>query len=68
MTLLNKEKMMKGFEKTVDTINDTADRAGRYAKEKEWDKKIDHAAKVVEDSIREIGRGLKETFSSDSQK
>ncbi len=68
MTLLNKEKMMKGFEKTVDTINNTADKAGAYAKEKEWDKKINHAAKVVGDSIQEIGRGLKESFSGDKKK
>lgn len=47
MPLLNKEKMMDGFGKAVDAVNNAADKAGKYAKEKELDKKIDHAAEVV---------------------
>ena len=35
MPLLNKEKMMDGFGKAVDAVNNAADKAGRYAKEKE---------------------------------
>lgn len=38
---------MDGFGKAVDAVNNAADKAGRYAKEKELDKKIDHAAEVV---------------------
>ena len=40
MPLLNKEKMMDGFGKAVDAVNNAADKAGKYAKEKELDKKI----------------------------
>ncbi len=39
--------MMDGFGKAVDAVNNAADKAGKYAKEKELDKKIDHAAEVV---------------------
>ena len=38
MPLLNKEKMMDGFGKAVDAVNNAADKAGKYAKEKELDK------------------------------
>ena len=34
MPLLNKEKMMDGFGKAVDAVNNSADKAGKYAKEK----------------------------------
>ena len=47
MPLLNKDKMMAGFGKAVDVVNDTADKAGRYAKEKEWDKKMDAAGDAL---------------------
>ena len=40
MPLLNKEKMMDGFGKAVDAVNNAADKAGRYAKEKNWTRKL----------------------------
>ena len=52
MPLLNKEKMMDGFGKAVDAVNNAADKAGKYAKEKELDKKIDHAAEVVKKLVK----------------
>ncbi len=62
MPLLNKEKMMGGFEKAVDAVNNTADKAARYAKENEWDKKIDNMAHSLEKGVEDIGRSFKETF------
>jgi len=63
MPLLNKEKMMDGFGKAVDAVNNAADKAGRYAKEKELDKKIDHAAEVV----TKVGKEIKSVFSSEKK-
>ena len=62
MPLLNKEKMMDGFGKAVDAVNNAADKAGRYAKEKELDKKIDHAAEVV--TIKKMLRIGRENFQA----
>lgn len=64
MPLLNKDKMMNGFEKAVDAVNDAADKAGRYAKEKELDKKIDNMAHSLEQGVKDIGHSFKETFSN----
>lgn len=64
MSLLNKEKMMSGFGKAVDAVNHAADKAGKFAKEKELDKKLDHAADVVEREAKKIGRNIKDTFSN----
>ena len=47
MPLLNKEKMLNGFGKAVDAVNNAADKAGRYAKEKELDKKINSAFSTI---------------------
>ncbi|MCH5252847.1 MAG: hypothetical protein J1F22_07720 [Lachnospiraceae bacterium] len=63
MPLLNKDKMMNGFEKVVDGVNNAADKAGRYAKEKELDKKIDQMAHSLEEGVKDIGKSFKETFS-----
>lgn len=63
MPLLNKEKMVNGFGKAVDALNNTADKAACYAKEKEWDKKIEGAADSLAKGAKEIGRNLKETFT-----
>ncbi len=63
MPLLNKEKMMNGFGKAVDAVNDTADKAALYAKEKEWDKKIIRAADSFEKGVKDIGKNLKEAFT-----
>lgn len=63
MALLNKEKMMNGFGKAVDAVNDTADKAGKYAKEHEWDKKAQHAVDVVKREAKNVGESLKEAFS-----
>ena len=65
MPLLNKEKMMDGFGKAVDAVNNAADKAGRYAKEKELDKKIDHAAEVVTKEAKKVGKEIKSVFSSE---
>ena len=63
MPLLNKEKMMQGFGKAVDAVNNVADKAGRYAKEKELDKKLDHASEVVDREVKKVGKSIKEIFS-----
>lgn len=63
MPLLNKEKMMQGFGKAVDAVNNAADKAGRYAKEKELDKKLDHASEVVDREVKKVGKNIKEIFS-----
>ncbi len=65
MSLLNKEKMMNGFGKAVDAVNNAADKAGRYAKEKELDKKLDHATEVVSREAKKVGKGIKGAFSDD---
>ena len=62
MPLLNKDKMMDGFGKAVDVVNDTADKAGRYAKEKEWDKKIDAAEKAVTNGFEKFCSEVKRVF------
>ena len=67
MPLLNKEKMMDGFGKAVDAVNNAADKAGRYAKEKELDKKIDHAAEVVTKEAKKVGKEIKSVFSSENK-
>ena len=66
MPLLNKEKMMDGFGKAVDAVNNAADKAGKYAKEKELDKKIDHAAEVVTKEAKKVGKEIKSVFSTPS--
>jgi cytochrome oxidase Cu insertion factor (SCO1/SenC/PrrC family) len=63
MPFLNKDKLMNGIGKAVDVVNDTADKAARYAKEKEWDKKIDNAAHSLEKGVEDIGKSFKDTFS-----
>ena len=63
MPLLNKEKMMQGFGKAVDAVNNAADKAGRYAKEKELDKKLDYASEVVDREVKKVGKSIKEIFS-----
>lgn len=67
MPLLNKDKMMQGFGKAVDAVNNAADKAGRYAKEKELDKKLDHAADVVSREAPKIGKSIKDVFTSDTK-
>lgn len=68
MPLLNKEKMMKGFGKAVDAVNNAADKAGRYAKEKELDKKLDHATEVVSREAKKVGKSIKDVFSDDKNR
>lgn len=63
MPLLNKEKVLSGVEKAVDGVNNTADKAARYAKEKELDKKIDNMADSLEKGIKDIGKSFKDLFS-----
>lgn len=63
MPLLNKDKMMSGFEKAVDAVNNAADKAGRYAKEKELDKKIDSMGRSLGEGVKDIGQSFKETFT-----
>ena len=67
MPLLNKDKMMQGFGKAVDAVNNAADKAGRYAKEKELDKKLDHAADVVSREAKKVGKSIKDVFTSDTK-
>ena len=67
MPLLNKEKMMDGFGKAVDAVNNAADKAGRYAKEKELDKKIDHATEVVTKEAKKVGKEIKSVFSRENK-
>ncbi len=63
MALLNKEKWMQGFGKAVDVVNDTADKTGRYIKEKEWDKRAVEVISSVENGVEEIGKEIKSAFS-----
>ena len=62
MSLLNKDKLMNGFGKVVDAVNNAADKAGRYAKEKELDKKIDNMAHSLEEGVKDIGKSFQDTF------
>lgn len=64
MPLFNKEKMLKGFGKAVDGVNGAADKAARYAKEKEVDKKIDNATEKVCDFFSDVGHSFKDTFGN----
>lgn len=68
MPLLNKEKMMNGFGKAVDAINRTADRADQYAREKELDKKVKHAADAVDRGIRKAEKNVRDYFSEKKNK
>lgn len=63
MPLLNKEKMMKGFGKAVDAVNNAADKTAQYAREKELDKKLDHATKVVAREAKKVGKSIKDVFN-----
>lgn len=47
MPLLNREKVLNGVGKAVDAVNHAADKTGEFVKEKEIDKKVEHAAEVV---------------------
>ncbi len=62
MPLLNKDKMMSGFGKAVDAVNGAADKAGKYAKEKELDKKLDHVTDTVSKEAKKVGKNIKEVF------
>lgn len=68
MPLLNKDKMMGGFEKTVDAVNHAADQVGKYAREKQWDKKLDHATEVINREAKKVGQGIKDVFSDSKKK
>lgn len=68
MPLLNKEKMMSGFGKAVDAVNRTADRADQFAREKELDKKVKHAADAVDRGIRKVEKNVKDYFSDKKSK
>lgn len=63
MPLLNKEKMLNGFGKAVDAVNLAADKAEEFAREKELDKKLNHAAEVVSREAKKVGRNIRDTFS-----
>ena len=67
MPLLNKEKMMVGFVKAVDAVNNGADKAGRYAKENDLDKKFVLAAEVVTKEAKKVGKEIKSVFSSEKK-
>ena len=49
MTMINKEKVLKGVGKAVDAANNAADKAAAFAKEKELDKKAKNMAHTLED-------------------
>ena len=48
MTMINKEKVLKGVGKAVDAANNAADKAAAFAKEKELDKKAKNMAHTLE--------------------
>ena len=52
MALLNKEKLMNGFGKTIDTANGVAYKAEQFAKEKEWNKKAEEAKNKTKEFIK----------------
>ena len=47
MTMINKEKVLKGVGKAVDAANNAADKAAAFAKEKELDKKAKNMAHTL---------------------
>lgn len=63
MSLINKDKVISGLGKAVDVVNDKADKAARYAKENEWDKKIDNFAGALEKGVTDMGKDIKKFFN-----
>ena len=55
MTMINKEKVLKGVGKAVDAANNAADKVHDYAKEKELDKKYQPSIPVSETAPEEPG-------------
>ena len=41
MTLFDKDKVLNSLGKAMDKVNETADKATQYAKDREWDKKAE---------------------------
>ena len=57
MTMINKEKVLKGVGKAVDAANNAA-------KEKELDKKAKNMAHTLEDGIKSAGESLENLFKN----
>ena len=64
MTMINKEKVLKGVGKAVDAANNAADKAAAFAKEKELDKKAKNMAHTLEDGIKSAGESLENLFKN----
>ena len=64
MTMINKEKVLKGVGKAVDAANNAADKAAAFAKEKELDKKAIVVAHTLEDGIKSAGESLENLFKN----
>ena len=62
MPLLNREKVLNGVGKAVDAVNHAADKTGEFVKEKEIDKKVEHAAEVVGREMKRLGEILNRPF------
>lgn len=60
MTMINKEKVLKGVGKAVDAANNAA----AFAKEKELDKKAKNMAHTLEDGIKSAGESLENLFKN----
>ncbi len=67
MPLLDRDKWVEGFGKAVDAVNNAADKAGKYAREKELDKKLDHATEVVTREAKKVGQGIKNVFTDEKK-
>ena len=68
MPLLNREKVLNGVGKAVDAVNHAEDKTGEFVKEKEIDKKVEHAAEVVGREMKTVGRNIKQTFSDNKKR
>ena len=51
--MLDKDKILSGLGTAMDKVNETADKAAQYAKEKEWDVKAQNAKKKTCEFVRE---------------
>ena len=54
MAFLNKDKLIDGFEKVIDTANGAADKAEQFVKDKEIDKKVGAAVDKTQNFVKDM--------------
>ena len=62
MTLINKDKVLKGVGKAVDVANNAADKADHYIKENELDKKAKNVADEFSHGMKSVGQSIENLF------